>query len=89
MITCVWRRTVVNDVSLHQRFLFWHLLFGAVAARAANCFSLMLHKRKTSQIIRNRKRCSSHAAMHISRCSIVIYFLYYFYLFSLLFVYNW
>ena len=31
MITCVYCRTVVNDVSLHQRFLFWHLLFGAVA----------------------------------------------------------
>lgn len=52
-------------------------------------FPLMLHKRKTSQIIRNRKRCSSYAAMYISRCSIVIYFLFYFYLFSLLFVYNW
>ena len=39
MITCLWRRTAVYDVSLHQRFLFWHLLFGAVAARAANCFS--------------------------------------------------
>lgn len=39
MITCVYRRTVVNDVSLHQRFLFWHLLFGAVAVRDAKCFS--------------------------------------------------
>ena len=76
MITCVWRRTVVNDVSLHQRFLFWHLLFGAVADGLRNVSpSCCIGEKMNGYCPKSYETENAVGAMLITRSSIVIYFL--------------
>lgn len=76
MITCMWRRTAVYDVSLHQRFLFWHLLFGAVADGLRNVSpSCCIGEKMNGYCPKSKETENAVGAMLITRSSIVIYFL--------------